>query len=93
MCGAITIDCRYDNRNNKFVENVYSPKTMCSGILFMPQKAYQSLDRRIYQYPQCTFTCQIRNVPFADRVSSFFLKCDQRHYPFEETHKSIPDVF
>ena len=93
MCSAITTDCRYDNSNNKPVENVYSPKSMCSGILFVPRKAYQSHDRSIYQYPQCTFTCQVRNVPFVDRVNSFFLKCDQGLFTFEETQKSIPDVF
>ena len=37
--------------------------------------------------------CQVRNIPFEDQTNSFFLSFGQGVYIFEETPKSIQDVF
>ena len=92
MCSAFAPDYRYDNSIIKFIGNVYCPNTMCSGILCVHQKTFQSLDKSDYQCPQCESTCHVRNILFEQKTISFLLKCDQNIYIFEETGKSIQDV-
>ena len=65
---------------------------MCSGILYVHKKTFQSLGRSDCQCPQRTSTCQMREIPFDERTNSFFLRFGQGIYIFEETQKSIQDV-
>ena len=37
--------------------------------------------------------CQVRNIPFEDQTNSFFLSLVQGVYIFEETPKTVQDVF
>ena len=58
----------------------------------MHKKTFQSLGRSHYQCPQCASVCQVRNIPFEDQTTSFFLSFDQGFYSFEERPKSIQDL-
>ena len=86
MCTTFTPDWRYDTSIIKLIANVYCPNTMCSGILYVHRKTFQSLGRSDCQCPQRTSTCQMREIPFDERTNSFFLRFGQGIYIFEETH-------
>ena len=93
MCSGFTPDCEYDNSTILLIEDVYCPKTTCSGKLCMHKKTFQSLGRSDLQCPQCACVCQVRKIVFQDETKSFFLSLGQGTYIFEETGKSIQDVF
>ena len=45
MCSAFNPDCRYDNSSIKLIGNMFCPKTICSDILSVHKKTFQSLER------------------------------------------------
>ena len=92
MCSAFTTDCAYDNSTIIGIGDVYCPETKCSGKFCLHKKTFQSLGRSDYQCPQCASVCQLRNIPFDDQTSSFFLSLGQGFYIFEKTPKPIQDV-
>ena len=92
MCSAFTPDCGYDNSTINLIGDVYCPNTKCSGKLCLHKKTFQSLGRSDYQCPHCASVCQVRNIPFEDQTSSFFLSLGQGVYKFEESPKSNQDV-
>ena len=61
----------------------------CVREYFLCTKIFQSLGRSEDQCPQCTSTCQVRNIPFEKQTNPFFLECDQRIYNFDEFQKTI----
>ena len=93
MCSAFTPDCGYDNSSNILIADKYRPNTKCSGKLCLHKKTFQSLGRSDYQSPQCASLREMRNIPFEDQTSSFFLWFGQGDYIFEESPKLIHDVF
>ena len=44
---------------------------MCSDIVCVQQRSFQSLRRSNYQHPQCSSTSQVRNVPFEQKQGRF----------------------
>ena len=58
----------------------------------MHKKTFQSLGRSDYQRPHCGSVCQVRNIPFEDQTTSFFLSFGPGVYIFEDNPKSIQDV-
>ena len=92
MCSTFTPDCGYDNSTIIHIGDVYCPNTKCPGRLCLHKKTFQSLDRSDYQCPQCASVCQVRNIPFEDQRSSFFLWLGQGVYIFEENPISVQDV-
>ena len=40
MCSTFTLDSRYDNRNFKFIGNVFCPNTKCPRILCVHKKVF-----------------------------------------------------
>ena len=92
MCSAFTPDCGYDNSFIILIGDVYCPNAKCLGKLCLHQKTFQSRGRSDYQCPQCGSVCQVRNIPFEDQTSSFFLSLGQGVYIFEENPKSAQDV-
>ena len=92
MCSAFTSDFGYDNSTIILIGDVYCPNTKCLGKLCLHKKTFQSLGRSDYQCPQRGCVCQVRNNPFEDQTTSFFLSLGQRVYIFEETPKSVQDV-
>ena len=89
MRNTFNPDCWYDNKNIKVFENVHSPNEVCSGKLCMHKKTFKYLGRSDYQCPQCTSSCQLRNIPSEEQTNYFFLICNQGIDIFEETQKSI----
>ena len=92
MCCAFTPDSGSDNSINILIGDLYCPNTKCSGRLCLHKKTFQFLGRSDCQCPQCASVCQVRNIPFEDQTSSFFLSFGQGVYIFEESPKSIQDV-
>ena len=90
MCSVT--DSGYDNSTIFLIGDVYCPNTKCLGKLCLHKKTFQSLGRSDYQCPQCASVCQVRNIPFEDQISSFFLSLGPGVYTFEESSKSIQDV-
>ena len=66
---------------------------MCSGKLGLHKNTFQPLGRSDYQCPQCTSVCQVLNLLFEEQTNSLFLSIGQGVYIFEESPKSIQDVF
>ena len=93
MCSAFTPDCGYYNSTIILIADVYCPNTKCLGKLCLYIKTFQSLGRSDCQCPQCGSVCQVRNIPFEEQTSSFFLSLGQGVYIFEETPKSIQDTY
>ena len=92
MCSELNPDCGYENSTFILIGDVYCPNTKCSGRFCLHKKTFQSLRRSDYQCPQCASVCQVRNIPFEDQTTSFFLLLGQGVYIFEESPKSIQDV-
>ena len=92
MCSAFTPECGQDNSTIILIGDVYCPNTKCLGKLCLHKMTFQSLGRSDYQCPQCESVCQVRNIPFEDQTSSFFLSLGQGVYIFENNPKSIQDV-
>ena len=95
MCSAFTPDFRYDNSILKPIGNVYCvycPNTMCSDILCVHNKTFQSLSRSDYPCLQCESTCHRRKILFEEHTNSFFLKFRQGVCILEETKKSFRAV-
>ena len=90
MCST---GCAYDNITIIIIGDVYCPNTKCSGRICLHKKTFQSLGRSDYQCLQCASVCQVRNIPFEDQTNSFFLSFGARVYIFEESAKTIQDVF
>ena len=91
MCSAFTPDCGYDNSTIILIGDVSCPNTKCLGKICLHKKTFQSLGRSDYQCPQCGSVCQVRNIPFEEQTSSFFLSLGQGVYIFEESPKSVQD--
>ena len=91
MCSASTPDCGYDNSAIILIGDVFFPNTNCLGKLCMHKNTFQSLGRGDYQFPQCASVCQVRNIPFEDQRTSFFLSLGAGIYMFEENPKPIQD--
>ena len=90
MCST---DFAYDNSTNILLGDVYCPNTKCLGKLCLQKKRFQSLGRSDYQCPQCGSECEVRNIPFEDQTTSFFLSFGAGVYIFEERPKSVQEVF
>ena len=93
MCSAFTPDCGYDNSTTILIGDVYCPNTKCLGKFCLHKKTFQSLGRSDYQCAQCGSVCHVRTIPFEDQTNSFFLSLGQGVYIFEESPKSVRDVF
>ena len=91
MCSAFTPDFGYDN-STIFIGDVFCPNTKCLGKICLHKETFQSLGRSDYQCPQCGSVCQVRNIPFEEQTTSFFLSLGQGVYIFEESPKSVQDV-
>ena len=65
---------------------------MCSYILHVHKKKFQSFSRSNYQCHQSESTCQVTNIPFEERTNSFLYKFGRKIYFFEATKNSIRDV-
>ena len=72
--------------------DVCCPNKHCSGNICLHKKIHQSLGKSDYQFPQCAFMCQVRNMLFEDQTNSFFLTFVQEVQIFEESSKSIQAV-
>ena len=92
MCSAFNPVCGCDNSTFIPIGDVYCPTARCSGKICLHKKTFQSLGRSDYQCPHCASVCQVRNIPFEEPTSSFFLSLGQGVYIFEESRKSIQDV-
>ena len=93
MCSAFTPDFALDNSTINLIGDVYCPNTKCWGKLCLHKKTVASLGRSVYQCPQWSSVCQVSNIPFKGQTNSFFLSFGQRVHIFEESLKSIEDVF
>ena len=93
MCSAVTPDCGYDNSTIILIGDVYCSNTNCLGKLCRHKNTFQSFGRSDHQGPQCGSVYQVRNIPFDDQTNSFFLSLVQGVYIFEESPKSVQDVF
>ena len=92
MWSALTPDCGCDNSTIILIGDVYCPNTKCSRRLCLHKKTFQSLDRSDYQCPQWASVSQVRNFPFEDQRTSFFLSLGQGVHIFEESPKSVQDI-
>ena len=92
MYSAFTSDCGNDKSTIILIEDVYCPNTKCLGKVCLHKKTFQPLCRSDYQCPQRASVCRVRNIPFEEQTSSFFLSFGQEVYIFEESPKSIQDV-
>ena len=92
MFTPFTPDCGHDNSTIIFIVDVCCPNTKCLGNFCLHKKTFESFGRNDYQCTQCASVCQVRNFPFEDQTSSFFLALGQGVYNFEENPKSIQDV-
>ena len=92
MCSEFAPDCGYDKSTIILIGDVHCPNTNCSGRLCLHKKTFQPLGRNDYQCPQCGSVCQVRNIPFEDQTSSFFLSLGQGIYIFEGSPKSVQGV-
>ena len=92
MLRTITLDCQCDKNNNNLFGKGFFPNEMCSETICVNKKTFKSFGRSDYQWPQSKSTCQLRHILFEQQTVSFFLKCDQTIYMFEETRKSIQDA-
>ena len=70
----------------------YCARTMCSDTFCAHKNTFQSLARSNHQCPQCSSMCQVHNIPFDGKTSSFFLKSGKVICGFELKQKSIHDV-
>ena len=52
MCSAFTLDFRHDNSIIQLTGNVCCPNTICSDIICVHKKTFQSLERSDYQCAQ-----------------------------------------
>ena len=93
MCSAFTPKCGFDKSTIILIGDMYCPNTKCLGKLCVHKKTFQSLGRTDYQCPQCRYVGQVRNIPFENQTKSVFLSLGQGVYIFEESPKSIQDVF
>ena len=87
------LNVEYDNSAIILSGDVSCPITKCSGRLCLHKKTFQSLGRSDYQCPQGGSVCQVRNIPFEEQTNSFFLPLGQGVNIFEESPKSVQDVF
>ena len=58
------------------------------GILCVHKQSFQSFGGSDLQCLQCTFTCQVRNIPFEEQMKSIFWKFGQGVHIPGATHKS-----
>ena len=86
ICSTIFPDFRYDNSLIVFNGKVQCRNGMCFEKLCVHRKTFQFFIRSACQCPQCTSTCQVRNIPFDQTTYSFLLKCDRMIYTFRETN-------
>ena len=93
MFSALNPDCGYDNSTIIHIGDVFYPNTEFLRKLCLHKSTFQSLGRSHYLSPQCTSLCQVRSSHFEKQTNSFFLSLGQGVYVFEETPKSIQDVF
>ena len=91
-CSAFTLDCRYDKRIMKLIGNVYCPETMCSDILCVHRKTFQSLETSDYQCPQWSSTCQVRIIPLRNKQIRFSWSLFKGFIFLKRRKKSIQDV-
>ena len=87
ICSAFTLDCRYYSCDIDVIVNVWCPNTMCSEKNCGDKVIFQSLGSSDYQGPQYSSTHHVRNIPFKEQTSLFFLKFGQGVVNFEETQK------
>ena len=92
MYSAFSPDCGYDNSTIILIGDVYCPNTKCLGKLCLHKKTFHSFGTSEYQCPQCASVCQVRNILFEERTTSFFLSLGQGVHIFEENPKSIQDA-
>ena len=95
MCSALTPQSRYDISINKLLWNMFCPNTMCSNVLCLHKKIFQSLSRSDYQGLQCGSICQVVSCAMffsKKHQNQFSLKFGLGIYFFEETKKSIQSV-
>ena len=92
MCSLFSRDWKSDYSTIILIGDVYCPKTKCSGKLCPHKKTFQYLGRSNYQCPNCKSVCQVRNIPFEDQTSSFFLSFGKGVHIFGQSPKSIQDV-
>ena len=93
MCSALNPNCGYDNSTIILIGDVYCPNTKFLCKICLHKKTSQSLGRSDYQCPIWASVCHVRNNPFEEQPNSFFLSLGHGVYIFEETPKSIQDVF
>ena len=89
---TFSTDFAYDNSAIIIIGDVYCPNTKCLGKLCLHKKTFQSLGRSNYKCPQLASVCQVRNIPFEDQTSTFFLSFGAGVYIFEESAKTNQDV-
>ena len=93
MCSTLTPDCRYGNSTFELFGNVYRPGEMCCEKKCVHKKTFHSPEGSDYQFFECKSTCQVSEIPFEQKTSSCFLKCDQGLYINEETQKPFQENF
>ena len=91
-CSAYTLGCGYDNSTIKLIGEKYCPITMRSAELCLHKKTFHSLGGSDNQCSHCASVSHVRNNPFEDQTSSFFLWFAQGVHVFEESPKSVQDV-
>ena len=74
MFSAFTFDSRYNKSVKKFIGNVYCLNKMCSDIICVHKKIFQSLERNDHHGLQRSCTRQLRNNPFEKQTNSFLLE-------------------
>ena len=88
MCSAFSSGSGYEYSKINLKGDVYCPNTKCSGKIYLHKKIF--LGRSHYQCPQCASVSQVRNIPFEDQTSSFFIVWP-RGYIFEESPASVQE--
>ena len=73
MCSAFSSNSVYENSTFILLEDVYCPKTKCSGKICLLRKIFPSLGRSDYPCRQCASVCQVRKIPSEDQLNHFFV--------------------
>ena len=89
MCSAFEPDFRYDTSKIKLIGNVFCLNTICSDIVRVPKKTFQSLEGRNYKYHQCSCRCQVRNLRFGEQTNSFVSSLVMGYNVFERRNKKL----
>ena len=66
---------------------------MCSDILCMHKKTFQSLDKSDYQCPQCESMYQVRNIAFEQQTNSIFFEVWSRDLYFRRRKSQFKMLF